>query len=172
VGSQIAFNPQTDVAEDGRMKLAKAEEYLMKTLQSLKFYEENGKLFFEGYVVEVPEGFRNNLAIDIIFKKGLGIPIASYGSYPLRAQQALVKDGPFKVEVESISLEQIAGIDITMLIDAPKHTNNAYNKYPYEVIWVINSNNDNRFDIIDYITYGKETHKFYDLSTIFQWLSK
>jgi len=170
--SDIAFDPAVDVAADGRMKLAKAEEYLMQTLQSLRFYEEGGKFYFEGNVAEVPEGFENTLNIDIIFKRDTGLPIISYGSYPLRAQKALPNEGSFKVEVLGISLEQIAGIEITMFIDALYHINKLYDRYGYEVVWVINSNNDNRIDTIDSITYGKETHKFYDFSTIFLWLRK
>ena len=171
-GSDISFDPAVDVAADGRMKLAKAEEYLMQTLQSLKFYEENGKFYFEGNVVETPEGFRNKLNISIIFKQDTDLPIASYGSYPLRAQKALPNEGPFREEIPGISSVQIAGIEITMFIDAPNHTNKLYDRYGYEVVWAINSNNNNRIDVLDSITYGKETHKFYDLSTIFLWLSK
>jgi len=171
-GSDISFDPAVDVAADGRMKLAKAEEYLMQTLQSLKFYEENGKFYFEGNVAETPEGFENTLNIGIIFKQETDLPIVNYGSYPLITQQALPNQGPFKEEVPGISLKQIAGIEITMFIDAPNHTNKLYDRYGYEVVWVINSNNDNRIDAVDSITYGKETHKFYDLSTIFLWLSK
>jgi hypothetical protein len=34
-GSDITFDPAVDVAADGRMKLAKAKEYIMKNVQSL-----------------------------------------------------------------------------------------------------------------------------------------
>ena len=166
-GAQIAFDPATDVAEDGRMKLVKAEEYMMKTLQSLRFYEENGKFYFEGYVTEVPEGFRNWLNISIGVDQGIG---SSYGSYPLRAQLPLTKIGPFKEEIKDVSSrEQIINVLITIHIDAPSHTNTTFDQYGYEVIWVIDTSNDNRIEVYDYTTYRKEASKFYDFSTIFQW---
>ena len=70
----ITFNPATDVAADGRMKLEKAEQYMMQTLQSLRFYEENGKFYLTGNVAELPEGFRNSLSIDVILKHELDMP--------------------------------------------------------------------------------------------------
>jgi hypothetical protein len=169
-GDDIAFDPKTDVAADGRMKLAKAEEYMMKTLQSLKFYQEGGKFYFEGNVAEVPEGFRNNLSISIGFKEKLGLPVATYGSHPLRAQTALPKVGPFKEELKGISSRnQIEGATIILYIDAPKHTNTTYDQYGYEVLWLLDSSYDNRIDVYDYITYRKTSSKFYDFSTIFLW---
>jgi hypothetical protein len=152
------------------MKLAKAEEYMMQTLKSLRFFEEGGKFYFEGNVAAVPEGFRNDLSIRIGFKPDLNIPVASYGTYPSRAQADLPKIGPFKEELKGISSRsQIRNVLITICIDAPKHTNNTYDKYGYEVIWVIDSSYDNRIDVYDYITYEKEGSKFYDFSQIFKW---
>jgi hypothetical protein len=166
----IAFDPKTDVAADGRMKLAKAEEYMMKTLQSLKFYQEGGKFYFEGNVVEVPEGFENNLSISVGFKTELKLPVATYGSYPFRAQAALPTAGPFKEELKGISSrDQIRNVLISLYIDAPKHTNKTYDMDGYEVIWVLDSSYDNRIDVYNYITYEKASSKFYDFSTIFLW---
>jgi hypothetical protein len=169
-GDDIAFNPATDVATDGRMKLAKAEEYLMKTLQSLRFYEEGGKFYFEGNVAEVPEGFKNDLSISIDFKKGLDSPGVGYGTYPTRAQAYLPKNGPFKEEIKGISSrDQVVGVQIIIYIDAPKHTNTTYDRDGYQVIWVIDSINDNRIEVYESITYEKGSSKFYDFSTIFLW---
>jgi hypothetical protein len=169
-GDDIAFNPAADVAADGRMKLAKAEEYLMQTFKSLRFFEESGKFYFEGNVAAVPEGFRNDLSISIGFKRELGLPVAAYGSYPTRAEADLPKAGQFKEEIKGISRrDQIGSVRITLCIDAPKHTNTTYNREGYEVIWVISSNNDNRIDVYDCTTYEKELSKFYDLAKIFQW---
>jgi hypothetical protein len=170
VGSQIAFNPQTDVAADGRMKLGKAEEYMMKTLQSLRFFEEGGKFYFEGNVAEVPAGFENDLTIDIVFQQGKGI---SYGTYPLKTQTPLPSTGLFKVELLGInSRDQINSVMIILYIDAPNHTNPLFSYHGYQVIWTIKSSYDNRIEVNQYLTqenYFNETSKFYDLSTIFQW---
>jgi len=168
----IAFDPAIDVAADGRMKLAKAEEYLMQNLQSLKFYEEDGKVCFEGYVAEVPEGFENRISIGIVFKPGLGIPIASYNTISFPAVIELPVSGPFKEEVKGGGLEQINYIEITMSINAIHHTNTSYGRYSYEVAWIFSSGHDNRIDAINCIKADMETHKFYDLSTIFLWKSK
>jgi len=172
LGSSIAFNPSTDVAADGRMKLAKAEEYLIKNLQSLKFYEEGGKVYFEGYVTEVPEGFRNRINIIIVFRSGTGIPIASYNSDPFRADIKLPPAGPFKEEVKGGSLEQINYIEVTMSINASNFAYTTFDNYSYEVAWIFSSGHDNRIDIINHIKASKETHKFYDLTTVFLWKSK
>jgi len=168
--SDITFDPKTDVAADGRMKLAKAEEYMMKTLQSLRFYEEGGKFYFEGNVAEVPEGFWNVLSISIGFTEIADLPVASYASRPARAQKALPQVGSFKVELEGINnRSHIGSVLINTYVFAPNHTNTTYDRYGYEVIWVISSSNDNRIDAYDYITYRKSGSKFYDLSQIFQW---
>jgi hypothetical protein len=170
-GDAIAFDPAADVAADGRMKLAKAEEYMMKTVQSLRFYQEGGKFYFEGNVAEVPEGFRNDLGINISFVKGRDAAGGvSYGSYPFTGDEDLPKMGPFKEELKGISSrDQIGSVRINIYIDAPKHTNTTYDGNGYEVIWVISSNNDNRIEVYDYITYRKAGNKFYDFSQLFQW---
>jgi hypothetical protein len=172
-GSDITFDPAVDIAADGRMKLAKAEEYLMKNVQSLKFYEENGKVCFEGNVAEVPAGFENRISIDITFKQGTGLPVAAYNTIPYRAVINLPKVGPFKEEIMGISsYNQIRDIEIITSIDAIEHTNTAYGSYKYEGCWIFGPDNDNRIDAINCIKDSRETHKFYDLSTIFLWLSK
>jgi len=170
--NNITFNPTVDVAADGRMKLGKAEEYLMKNLQSLKFYEQNGKVYFEGYVTEVPEGYKNRINIKVVFKQGLGIPIASYNSAPFPADIKLPPAGPFQEEIKGGGFEQIRYIEITMSINAIEHTNISYGRYNYEVAWIFSSLHDNRINIIDNIEASEETHKFFDLSTVFLWRSK
>jgi hypothetical protein len=169
-GSDIAFNPATDVAADGRMKLAKAEEYLMKNVQSLRFFTEGGKYYFEGYVTEVPLGFENRISIRIIFKPGTGLPIASYNTIPYRAVIELPTVGPFNEEIKGIgNLDQINYVTVTTSINAINHTNATHEKASYEVCWIFASGNDNRIDVINCIGADKESHKFYDLSKIFQW---
>jgi hypothetical protein len=170
VSSAITFSPSTDVAADGRMKLAKAEEYLMKNLQALRFYTEGGKFYFEGNVAEVPEGFRNWLYISIEFKQGTGLPVASYRTDIIRFGTELPKVGPFKEEIKGISSpDQINNIQVTMAIEAPNHTNKTYEEKSYEVYWTIYSTNDNRIAAVDCIAYQKQTEKFYDLSQVFTW---
>ena len=168
-GEDISFDPKTDVAADGRMKLAKAEEYMMKTLKSIRFFEEGGKFYFEGNAAEVPEGFENLVSISVRVSPSVGIGFG-YSTYPTRAQNALPKVGPFKVELEGISSrDQIAGAMIVLWIDTPNHTNTTYDRHGYEVLWQINTSNDNRIDAYDYTTYEKGSSKFYDFSTIFTW---
>jgi hypothetical protein len=158
------------VAADGRMKLAKAEEYLMKNLQSLRFYQEGDKCYFEGNVAEVPEGFRNKLAILLEYKQGSGLPVATYSSSPFIADKDLPKAGPFKEEIQGISSpEKINYVQITMAIEALKHTNTNKDGRSYEVYWTLYSTNDNRIACVDCITWEKQTNKFYDLSKIFTW---
>ena len=174
VSSGITFNPSTDVAADGRMRLAKAEEYLMKNLQSLRFFEEGGKFYFEGNVAEVPEGFRNRLYISFEFKKSTGLPVATYTTLMSflfhKGVTELPKVGPFKEEIEGInSSEQINYVLITMAIEAINHTNKNKDGKSYEVYWSIYSTNDNRIAAVDCITYEKQTEKFYDLSKVFTW---
>jgi len=171
---EITFDPAVDVAADGRMKLAKAEQYLMKNLHSLKFYTENGKFYFEGYVAEVPPDFDNWIAISFQFKQGSGLPVADYDTIPsiLFHEDVVIlpRVGPFKEEVAGISgPEIIDNIMVTMAIEAPNHTNTTYNQKSYEVLWLFYSNNDNRIACIDKIGIEEQINKFYDLSQIFQW---
>jgi hypothetical protein len=169
-GDDIAFDPKTDVAADGRMKLAKAEEYLMKNLQSLRFYQEGDKCYFEGYVAEVPEGFRNRFDISIEFKRGSGLPVANYSSVPYPADIDLPKAGYFKEEIKGISSPDIINyVLIAMSVNAIKHTNTNKGGESYEVYWALYSSNDNRIACVDCITWEKQTNKFYDLSKIFTW---
>ena len=167
---EITFDPATDVAADGRMKTVKAEQYLMKNLQSLRFYEENGKFYFEGYVTEVPEGFVNELFISVVFQRDTGLPVANYSSDPYPAEKELPMIGPFKEEIKGIdSLIQIRYIEVTMMIDAIRHTNTTFDRVSYEVCWIFDSGSDNRIDAVNQINASKETHKFYDLSKVFTW---
>jgi hypothetical protein len=162
----IAFNPAVDVAADGRMKLEKAEEYMMATLKTLKFFEEGGKFYIEGNVAEVPEGFRNRVSISVQYRGG-GV---GYATYPYINDSALPKVGLFKMELTEVSnRDHIGGVLITLYIDTPNHTNTTYDKYGYEVIWTIDSDNDNRIDVSDYLKSQNRSSKFYDLSTIFTW---
>jgi hypothetical protein len=153
------------------MKLAKAEEYLMATFQSLRFYLEGGKFCFEGNTAEAPEGFRTDLSIRVGFKESLEMPVANYGSYPSGGQKDLPESGPFKVELEGISSrDQIGGVRITISIAALHYTYIRESSFEdYEVIWSISSMYDNRIEVISYITKREVSNKFYDLSTIFQW---
>ncbi|MCL1905400.1 MAG: S-layer homology domain-containing protein [Clostridiales bacterium] len=167
---EITFDPAADVAADGRMKLAKAEQYLMKNLRSLRFYMEGGKFYFEGEVAEVPEGFKNNLNIAVEFKKGSGLPIASYSSYPFKTDMDLPDKGTFKEEIKGMnSLDQINYVQIIMMVEAPGHTNKEYDKKSFEILWSFYSIYDNRINVFDYIEEINASHKFYDFSQIFQW---
>jgi hypothetical protein len=106
----------------------------------------------------------------IIFKRGTGLPIASYNTIPYRAVIDLPVVGPFKEEIKGInSLEQINYVQVTTSINAINHTNTSYDMTSYEVCWIFNSGADNRIDAVNHIGASKETHKFYDLSTIFTW---
>ena len=180
---EITFNPSVDVAADGRMKLAKAEQYLMKNLQSLKFYAENGKVYLEGNLVAVPAGFENWLYIRIIFKPSADLPIATYRtdtSILFHDQvNKLPGVGSFKEEINSYDLNgakikitsfnQIEDIVVTMGVRALNHTNTTYMEQEYEVYWVFDSENDNRIACINCIEWEKQVDKFYDLDQIFQW---
>jgi|GEM_PF-5053383 len=175
--SEISFDTKTDVAKEGRMKLAKAEEYMMNNLKSLRFYEKNGKYYFEGYVAELPQGFINKLEIRVNFVDGIEpkpprIHISSDTSSILTGLPAA---GPFKAEIKGISsFDQILSIYITTSIHAIKYTD-----FSLEVSWTLQyardyRQYDTRIEVVDYVSSEtsnvKMTDKPYDLSTIFTWL--
>jgi hypothetical protein len=170
VESEITFSAAVDVAPDGRMRKAKAEEYMMKNLQNLKFYEENGKVYFEGYVTEVPDGFFNRINITVVFEQGAGITMASYSTDTTKTDFKLPELGPFREEIKGGVFSQIRYIEIATSINALKHTNIFFGSYSYEVAWILSSDNDDRIDVINFIRSHIETQELYDLSKIFTWL--
>ena len=168
--SEISFDPAADVAADGRMKLAKAEQYLMRNLLSLKFYEEDGQYYFAGHVQEAPPGFENWLAVSIVFKQGAVLPIVNYNTIPYAEVTKLPIKGSFKEEIAGmISPDNIDHIRITLAIEALSHNNTTYEEKGYEVYWTLSTGNDNRIDCVDCVANEKQTDKFYDFSRIFQW---
>jgi len=60
----VAFNPKTDVTADGLMKLTAAERFIMKALDTLKFYKEDGKYYFTVTLPETPDGFDMSFRVE------------------------------------------------------------------------------------------------------------
>ncbi|MDA8233221.1 MAG: copper amine oxidase N-terminal domain-containing protein [Clostridia bacterium] len=63
--SGIAFNPKTDISKDGRMKLDKAQEFLMKLLEQTTFYKKDGKYYMQATYPELPKGFEFGMGLTI-----------------------------------------------------------------------------------------------------------
>jgi hypothetical protein len=53
----VAFNARLDVTDDGLMKLSAANRFISKTLETLRFYKENGRYYFTVTLPETPDGF-------------------------------------------------------------------------------------------------------------------
>lgn len=166
----ISFDAKVDVHADGRMTLEKSEEYMMKTLQSLKFYQEDGVFYFAGQVENVPEGFINSLTIRVAYDDVPGSNGLNYSSTPNYAQEPLPESGPFKVELAGVKRrEQIHDVLITFFVYSRNSTNETYDRYPYEVVWNVNNRFDSEIMVYDYITYELRHRKYYDFSKIFMW---
>ena len=171
---EISFDPAKDVAADGRMKLAKAEQYLMRNLQSLRFYAENGQFIMEGNLTDLPAGFENFITIHIEFKQGSGLPVESYRSDESIIFHEMVHKlptfGPFREVVQGISgPEKISDIRVNMAIEALDYDWPPHTDYASEVHWIFYSTNDDRIACIDTVGYSEQYDKFYDFSKIFEW---
>ena len=148
---EIAFDPKTDVAADGRMKLAKAEQYMMKNLQSLRFYKEGGKFCFEGNLVEVPQGFENWLQIEISFNKPRknGYYVYIYCTQVIGIGTDLPKEGPFKFEVPDLTnVNDVEYVFVQMSVRALE-ANPTTSHRMYEGWWQFSTGHNNRIALID-----------------------
>ena len=61
----IRFDPATDISNpsNGAMGILKAEEFVGVFLKYLKFYEHEGKVRVRGYIPELPNGYKWEMAI-------------------------------------------------------------------------------------------------------------
>ena len=75
---EVSFDPKTDVTVNGRMKLAKAEEYLALSIQNLTFFKENGKLYVKGNQPVLPEGFEVRLHISVTYLIDSKTPLGAF----------------------------------------------------------------------------------------------
>ena len=72
----IPFNRLTDVTDDGLMKIAVAERFIMKAVNTLRFYKENDKYYFTIVLPETPDGFEMMMRIDM--DPGIGFITNAY----------------------------------------------------------------------------------------------
>ncbi len=113
----IVFNPSTDLRPDGMMTEAKAKEFLDKTLETIKFYSEGGKYYVTGTLPQLPDGFTNAFAINLVYKSSK--PLFSITSgWTMSKEDKILSTGTFKREVTGMtSVADVDYIDVVFGID-------------------------------------------------------
>jgi hypothetical protein len=163
--SGISFNPQRDIVPDGRMSVAKEQEFYMAWLKQLKFYKQGTKYYVKCTYPQLPAGFDFDMNIEIE-KKGGDIIILKTDAY--LKQQNIPKKGSLVKELNGIgNLKNINWFTATVSIKALKYTNK--NEEPCMAYLLLASNNMNRIALV-YKTGTYDTQYIeYNLKQVFRW---
>jgi hypothetical protein len=98
------------VSDAGLMKMAAAERFIYKTLETLRFYKEDGKYFFTVTLPEVPTGYEMWLRMDM--DPGIG-----FSTGALLPERDIPKSGLITKELPSDYMARVlSGGDIQTLI--------------------------------------------------------
>jgi hypothetical protein len=150
------------------MQLAKAEEYMMLTLQSLCFYKEGSKFFVKGDLPKLPEGFENWLDISVQFNSGTGLPVAGPRTITFVEDDLIKAEGPFVYEFKGMKdVSQVQVVFLSIGVNALNTTNLDYKKH--EGHWAMSSLHKDQVSLIDATQHDKQTNKYYDFSKLFTW---
>lgn len=158
----VAFNKNTDVMGDGKMTVQKSKDFMDITLESLKFYKENGKYYVSGTFPELPQGFENWLTIDIERNDGQAV-ISFTNGFTMIEEQKIPKDGSFTKEIRIPSTDKINFIHIKIGVTAVDNKVSNSKSVYYNIL-------SNKTDAISCIeTNGENKTMSYDFSKLFQW---
>ena len=158
----VAFNKNTDVMSDGKMTVQKSKDFMDITLESLKFYKENGKYYVSGTFPELPQGFENWLTIDIERNDGQAV-ISFTNGFTMIEEQKIPKDGSFTKEIRIPSTDKINFIHIKIGVTAVDNKVSNSKSVYYNIL-------SNKTDAISCIeTNGENKTMSYDFSKLFQW---
>ena len=158
----VAFNKNTDVMSDGKMTVQKSKEFMNITLESLKFYKENGKYYVSGTFPELPQGFENWLTIDIERNDGQAV-ISFTNGFTMIEEQKIPKDGSFTKEIGIPSTDKINFIHIKLGVTAVDNKVSNSKSVYYNIL----SNKTDEISCIE--TDGENKTISYDFSKLFQW---
>ena len=158
----VAFNKNTDVMSDGKMTVQKSKEFMDITLESLKFYKENGKYYVSGTFPELPQGFENWLTIDIERNDGQAV-ISFTNGFTMIEEQKIPKDGSFTKEIGIPSTDKINFIHIKLGVTAADNKVSNSKSVYYNIL----SNKTDEISCIE--TDGENKTISYDFSKLFQW---
>lgn len=158
----VAFNKNTDVMSDGKMTVQKSKDFMDITLESLKFYKENGKYYVSGTFPELLQGFENWLTIDIERNDGQAV-ISFTNGFTMIEEQKIPKDGSFTKEIRIPSTDKINFIHIKIGVTAVDNKVSNSKSVYYNIL-------SNKTDAISCIeTDGENKTMSYDFSKLFQW---
>ena len=158
----VAFNRNTDIMSDGKMNVQKSKEFIDITLESLKFYKENGKYYVSGTFPELPQGFENWLTVDIERNDGQAV-ISFTNGFTMIEEQKIPKDGSFTKEIRIPSTDKINFIHIKIGVTAVDNKVSNSKSVYYNIL-------SNKTDAISCIeTNGENKTISYDFSKLFQW---
>ena len=158
----VAFNKNTDVMSDGKMTVQKSKDFMDITLESLKFYKENGKYYVSGAFPEIPKGFENWLIIDIERNDGQAV-ISFTNGFTMIEEQKIPKDGSFTKEIGIPSTDKINFIHIKLGVTAVDNKVSNSKSVYYNIL----SNKADEISCIE--TDGENKTISYDFSKLFQW---
>lgn len=162
--SGVAFNEATDILADGKMTVEKSTNFMDITLESLKFYKENGKYYLSGTFPELPGGFENWLTIDI--ERNDDQPVISFTTgFTMIEEQKISPNGTFVREISIPSPDKINYIHIKIGVEATDNLKTNSKSAYYNIL----SNKQNEVTCI--VSDSSETNNKiqYDFSKLFAW---
>jgi hypothetical protein len=160
----IPFTPIVDVAADGRMKIAKAQQYMNQTLDSLEFYKENDKYYVKGSFPQLPEGFENWLKITVVRKNKPMITLTN--GFTMIKENVIPKEGSFSSELNDMaSTSEIDLVEIQIGITAPNSNTKDDN---FEGHYSISTNSPNTIALVDNVAHETRYLNF-TVSKLFKW---
>lgn len=160
----VPFTPLVDVATDGRMKQAKAKQYMDQTLDSIEFYKENGKYYVKGTFSDLPQGFEHWMDITIIRKDK---PLILYtNGFTMIKEQVIPNKSAFIQEIVGLtSLSEIQTVEIQLGINAPNSTAKGEG---FESHYSVSTQSLNTIALISNVNHGTQYLK-YSVTKLFKW---
>ena len=159
----VAFNKNTDVMSDGKMTVQKSKDFMDITLESLKFYKENGKYYVSGAFPELPQGFENWLMITSQSKKDE----PSFGlttGFTMIEENKIPNSGSFKKELNLSNPDNLDFVVIRIGVDAVDMPDSQAQSAYYN----ISTAHSNEITLVKETGENSETFE-YDFSKLFQW---
>lgn len=167
MSSDIIFNDKIHVNEDGNMKIDKAEEYLIKTLDTMEFYKEGNKYYVKGNIPELLEGFEIRLTFSTDYKRE--VEGCFYTTHPIFENDTRVipKIGKFNEEITNmISIDDIHVLS-TVIAVVKKDNPNSSNSN--EGVLSLHMNDKNTSLSLIYKDSNNSKNINYDLEKLFNW---
>lgn len=166
--SGISFNPQRDIAKDGRMKLDKAQEFLMKLLEQTSFYKKDGKYYMQVTYPQLPEGFDFSLTMTI--QRNNDKPLIFYSTQAFIKEDDIPNTGTFTRQLGDLKstsevdfLQFAAGVNMVNGTGELGERNEGY-------LYVHTKNfKDNEVTIILNIDPYDSRYIKYDFKKLFKW---